>query len=160
MKYLVAYDGSTWSQEALKKAIELSAGLNTSITVLVVAEPLPIFSYTGIVDGTSQEWQDKSIPELQEQIKEHCRKRGQLLLEQAEKQLQASTIAHSLRLEVGSPRLVICEVAEQEKSDIIFIGSRGLGSLSRLILGSVSDFVVHHAPCSVFVVHLAEQPST
>lgn len=154
MKYLVAYDGSVWSQKALQQAITLAQGQQISITVLAVAEPLPIFSYSGILDGSSHEWQDKSIPELQEQVKEHCRKRGQLLLEQAEQQLKQGHVPYSLRLEVGSPRLMICEVAQEEKTEIIFIGSRGLGSLSRLILGSVSDYVVHHAPCSVYVVRL------
>jgi len=42
-------------------------------------------------------------------------------------------------------------VATREKADYIVIGTRGLGKLRRTIMGSVSDYVVHHAHCPVVV---------
>ena len=52
----------------------------------------------------------------------------------------------------GEPANVIVNTAESEGFDTIVIGSRGMGTMTRLLVGSVSQKVVAHAPCSVFVV--------
>jgi nucleotide-binding universal stress UspA family protein len=52
----------------------------------------------------------------------------------------------------GSPKQVIVEEAESWGADLIVMGSRGLGAWNRLLLGSVSNAVVHHAKCSVEIV--------
>ena len=56
----------------------------------------------------------------------------------------------------GSPQQVIVEEAERWGADLIVMGSRGLGAWNRLLLGSVSNAVVHHAKCSVEIVRRAE----
>lgn len=55
------------------------------------------------------------------------------------------------RVEKGDPRLVICQQAKAFAADYVVIGSRGRGAIASL-LGSVSDYVVRHAPCAVIVV--------
>ena len=50
------------------------------------------------------------------------------------------------------PGEVICKLAEDESADLIVIGSRGIGTLRRTILDSVSDYCVHHAHIPVLVV--------
>ncbi|MEP6705648.1 MAG: universal stress protein, partial [Acidobacteriota bacterium] len=52
----------------------------------------------------------------------------------------------------GSPDSRIVEIAEAMHSDIIVLGSHGYSRWERLLVGSVSDSVVHHAPCSVLIV--------
>ncbi|MDQ0495269.1 universal stress protein [Paenibacillus brasilensis] len=52
----------------------------------------------------------------------------------------------------GDPASVICESANQEKVDLIIIGTRGKGLVSEMILGSVSHHVIQHAPCPVLTV--------
>ena len=52
----------------------------------------------------------------------------------------------------GDPREAILAAAELMKADAIFVGARGLGRIKRLLLGSVSSYVVTHAHCSVEVV--------
>ncbi|HLM01323.1 MAG TPA: universal stress protein, partial [Pyrinomonadaceae bacterium] len=54
----------------------------------------------------------------------------------------------------GSPESRIVETAEQMHAELIVVGSHGYNRWERLLLGSVSDSVVHHAPCSVLVVRL------
>ena len=54
---------------------------------------------------------------------------------------------------VGSPGSWICERAGSWGANLIVIGRRGHRGLAELLLGSVSNYVVHHAPCSVLVVH-------
>lgn len=48
----------------------------------------------------------------------------------------------------------VLDVAEEVDADLIVVGSRGLGLGRRLLQGSVSTKVAHHAPCSVMIVHL------
>jgi len=54
--------------------------------------------------------------------------------------------------EVGvNPGEVICSVAQREAVETIVVGTRGLGVMRRTIMGSVSDYLVHHAHCPVSV---------
>ena len=59
----------------------------------------------------------------------------------------------------GKPGEVICRVAEEEKAEMIVMGTRGHGRIHRTIMGSVSDFVVHHACCPVIVYRQMEEPN-
>jgi nucleotide-binding universal stress UspA family protein len=63
------------------------------------------------------------------------------------------TNAHVEQLvEVGDAADVICRVADRLRVDVIIVGSHGRSGLGRLLLGSVSEQVVRHAPCPVLVV--------
>ena len=53
--------------------------------------------------------------------------------------------------ESNKPGEAIVQVAKEWDAMLIVMGSRGLGTLARTFLGSVSSFVVHHAPCGVLV---------
>ncbi|WP_315787881.1 universal stress protein [Fischerella sp. JS2] len=53
---------------------------------------------------------------------------------------------------LGSPSRIICETAKTWEADLIVMGRRGITGISEFILGSVSNYVTHHAPCSVLVV--------
>lgn len=57
----------------------------------------------------------------------------------------------------GAPDQVILEIAKEWKPDLIVVGSHGRGFWGRLTLGSVSDSIIHHAPCSVLVVRKIEE---
>ncbi len=63
-------------------------------------------------------------------------------------------IPGEIRMEMleGSPAEEIINVANIRKSDLIIMGSRGLGKLAGLVLGSQSQKVVSHAPCPVLIV--------
>jgi nucleotide-binding universal stress UspA family protein len=52
----------------------------------------------------------------------------------------------------GHAAKTICKVAREENIDLIVIGRRGRSGLGELFLGSVSNYVLHHAPCSVLIV--------
>ena len=56
-----------------------------------------------------------------------------------------------LRTATGKPGEVICRIAEEESAAMIVTGTRGMGKVRRTILGSVSDYLVHHAHCPVIV---------
>ena len=52
----------------------------------------------------------------------------------------------------GTPEEVILNYAKEKGVDLIVMGTRGLGGFKKLLLGSVSNGVVSHAPCSVLIV--------
>ena len=58
--------------------------------------------------------------------------------------------AHT-RVEIGDARDIIVDVATEEESDLIVMGSRGLGTLGGILTGSVSSYVLAHAPCPVLL---------
>ena len=53
---------------------------------------------------------------------------------------------------VGKPGKTICDLAKNWEADLILMGRRGYSALGELVLGSVSQYVVHHGPCSVLIV--------
>ncbi|MGF1457805.1 MAG: universal stress protein [Leptolyngbyaceae cyanobacterium] len=53
----------------------------------------------------------------------------------------------------GDPGRVICDIADSWGANLVIIGNRGRSGLGEFLLGSVSNYVMHHAPCSVLVVH-------
>lgn len=148
MKFLVAIDGSSASHMALQTAINLAKPAAASISVVTILEPLRDY-YPELILPTGDwvSWQAHPNPELEKATLE----KGRSLLQEAENTCKNSGVACETKLEFGSPRELICKLAGNDV-DILVIGSRGLGSLERLMLGSVSDFIVHHAPCPVLVV--------
>ncbi len=52
----------------------------------------------------------------------------------------------------GDPADAIIDVAEEQGSDLIIVGNRGMTGAKRFLLGSVPNKVSHHAPCSVLIV--------
>lgn len=53
---------------------------------------------------------------------------------------------------IGEPNRKICEVAKTWNADLIVIGRRGRTGMGEFLLGSVSSYVMHHAPCAVLTV--------
>jgi nucleotide-binding universal stress UspA family protein len=133
MKILVAYDGS----ESAKRALDHAAGLSqngASISVISVAEELPQIGRAAAM----------LVPEEDEE------RRRELV--EAKATLKERGIDAKLVERVGDPAAKIIDEAEQEHADLVVIGSRGLNTAQRWVLGSVSTKVVQHAPCNVFVV--------
>jgi nucleotide-binding universal stress UspA family protein len=79
------------------------------------------------------------------------KKAGQAILDEARERLgDASLEVHEELLE-GPPAEAIMKVAQTRQADMIVMGTRGLGSLRGLLLGSVSSKVVQHASCAVML---------
>jgi nucleotide-binding universal stress UspA family protein len=64
----------------------------------------------------------------------------------------AAGVKADLRQQLGDPGDLICQIARDEAVDLIVVGRRGRSGLSEMLLGSVSNHVMHHAPCSVLTV--------
>ncbi|MEM7182861.1 MAG: universal stress protein [Spirochaetota bacterium] len=136
-KILIPIDGSESSQKALEMAISMTEVTKANLTVLEVIEdfgPLPGYYENAPAGESRVEW-------ISEQR-----------FEKVHPPLEKSKINWQRKVVKGYPAEKICEVAEEGAYDLIIIGSRGLSAVGRFFLGSVSDRVIHHAPCSVLVV--------
>jgi nucleotide-binding universal stress UspA family protein len=79
-------------------------------------------------------------------------KGGQAIIETARKQLGRTSIEVDEDLLEGPAAEAILSAAAIRNTDLIVMGSRGMGSLKGMVLGSVSTKVFHYAPCPVMVV--------
>lgn len=132
-KILLAVDGSEQSRKAAGDAADL-ARLAGAEVVLTMCYLLPEAEERALFEGT----------EVKAQAEAALKPFATLL---GEKGVSFSTVVRS-----GAPAREIVALAEEEKCDLIVMGSRGLGKIMGLILGSVTKEVVQTAPCSVWVV--------
>lgn len=122
MKILVGIDGSDHSMLALKEAIRIAKKFDGSIIVVTV--------YT----------------KVNEEEVDRIRRDTQSLLEGTEGNHRFLPILGS------NPSRALTDMADQEKADLVVVGSRGLGKATALLLGSVSVDVVSKTSCNVLVV--------
>lgn len=73
-------------------------------------------------------------------------------VEEAKRRLASAGLAVSGRVVRSDARAAIVEVARDERADLVVVGSHGRSGLKRVLLGSVAEYVVTHAPCDVLVV--------
>jgi nucleotide-binding universal stress UspA family protein len=79
-------------------------------------------------------------------------KEAQDLLQPYYQEAISRNIPTEITCQAGNPGFRICHLARNWGADLIVIGRRGYQGLSEIFLGSVSNYVIHHAPCSVLVV--------
>jgi nucleotide-binding universal stress UspA family protein len=72
----------------------------------------------------------------------------------------SKNIPTEIDCKIGIPSSSICDRAKKWGADLIVLGRRGNSGLAELLLGSVSNYVVHHAHCSVSIVQEAVNPSS
>lgn len=99
---------------------------------------------------------DLTLETWKQQWEEFEREGREKLQSFAEKAASAGIQAEYQQI-LGSPGQKICELAREQAVDLIIIGHRGRRGLSEFFLGSVSNYVMHHASCSVLMVQRTEQ---
>lgn len=145
MKILLATDGTKESDSALEmvKTLKLAAGDSILVIgVIDMALPLAIDIYGGYLPDTS---------EIETAAKDHAAKALARCSTDLNEHLKDLNITVETELLFGSPDSRIVEIAEKISADLIVLGSHGYNAWERLLLGSVSNSVVHHAACSVLV---------
>jgi len=145
MKILVPVDGSKYSMEAVKVALKYAKATKVDISLMTV---------TPFISGLDLEISAGAMDKLNESMKS----RGEEVLAKAQDILKAEGVSAKtiLSSSISAPDEII-GFAEKEKTDLIIIGSRGLGgAATRFIMGSVALKVVSHAPCNVYVVKTSD----
>jgi nucleotide-binding universal stress UspA family protein len=147
MKILLAIDGSIYSDAAIEEIARRPWPPESEVKVISVAET-PIIGIEPWGAGLT-------VPAYFEELEKSAREAAQRIIESALVKLKTAedkTLSVKSEIIQGSPSQVIVEEAERWGADLIVMGSRGLGVWNRLLLGSVSNGVVHHAKCSVEIV--------
>ena len=141
-KILLATDGSKEARLAAEAAAELSKDTGSEVHIVYVL-PSPRELRAHHVYSR----------EVMRSVLEQAEGEARSFLEEQAKQVGASggKVAET-HLETGEPDKEIVRLSEEIGAGSIVIGSRGLGAVRRALMGGVSDSVVRHAHCPVFVV--------
>lgn len=137
-RVLIAADGSKDAALAARVAVDLSNKTGAELHVVHAWQPLPHYAYPSLVEkGYSPPYEQGARKVLVDQV-HGIRGIG-------------GTVAGDY-LKAGRPSEVVLDLADEVGADLVVVGSRGLGPVRRLVLGSVSEDIVHHVRRPVLVV--------
>ena len=153
-KVLAAIDRSSQApfvfDQALKQ-VQMQEGQLMLAHIVHIPADIPTGSFMGI--GTIADVDTYAI------LRRAHQERVQKEVQQAQDWLQPyiqQAIAKGISVEVDcrseEPAVWICKLAQNWGADLIVLGRRGHQGIKEIVMGSVSNYVVHHAPCSVLVV--------
>ena len=152
-KILVAIDNSQMSQQVFDEAVFLAKATDGNLMLLHVLSPLdeqyvdPLFLQPAILYPQLQGNNSKFAKDW-DKLKQNRLNWLRWLCEQATQLGVKAEFSQN----IGEPSRIICDMAKNWEADLIVIGRRGRRGISELFMGSVSNYVLHHAPCSVLTV--------
>ncbi|MFL5860540.1 MAG: universal stress protein [Solirubrobacteraceae bacterium] len=138
---LVGTDGSNAAGVAVARAVAMASALSARLQIVSAYEPVP---------ERRLRVERVHVPS---DVQVNVRDEVLALLERAREDAAAAGVR---RIEtfarVGDAADAILDVAEEQGSDLIVVGNKGMTGATRFLLGSVPNKVSHHAPCSVLIV--------
>jgi nucleotide-binding universal stress UspA family protein len=137
-RILLATDGSEDAALALRAAVDLSTRTGSELHVVHAWQAFPEYSHPSIAMATD--------------ASQHERQAQKVLFEQLDKIEAAGADADGAHLKRQRPIEAIVGLGEELGADLVIVGSRGLGPVKRLVMGSVSEGVVDLASCPVLVL--------
>jgi nucleotide-binding universal stress UspA family protein len=152
-KILVAIDRSEMSHDVFKTALDI-AKADRAILVLLHVMSFDERGNPAMLMPTGMEYFQAADPKTLEIYRDQLQSYEHQSLEIL-KSLADRATAEGVTTEVhqlaDSPGRRICEFADSEEIDLIVMGRRGLSGVNEFLMGSVSNYVLHHAPCSVLI---------
>lgn len=143
MKILLAIDGSKSSECVLDELKNINLDKYSEIIVLSAVEKL------GPIMG---EPFGGALIEYEAQIEKQNLEAAREIVKEAKEKIEKDFECYiKTEVVIGSPKYTIVEKAKEWQTDLIILGSHGYRLWERVLLGSVSTFVVHHAECSVLI---------
>ncbi len=154
-KILVAVDYSERNKSVYNSAVSLAKSTGATLMLLhILSEDesgypaLPTYAnYYPILE-------DREYELYKERLAKYQQEGINFLKNLTQKATEAGVNTEHTQL-IGNPGRMICELADTWGADLILVGSRGLKGLKEMFLGSVSNYVTHHALCSVLIVREA-----
>ena len=147
MKIVLAIDGSEFSKVAVKELAKFSLPQGSEISIINVYEH-PAMSTPELISTTD------TLDVYYREFIANAEKLGEKIVSDAVLIISEknSSITITRSVVSGLPKKEILEKAESFDADLIVVGSQGQGAFSRLLLGSVSQYLATHAKCSVMIV--------
>jgi len=142
---VVGTDGSDAATRAVREAIDVAAAVSATLELVSAYAPVPERRlHAGLRDVPANvAWAINPKQEVE------------LALSDAADIARNAGVNVNTYARQGDPADAILDVAEEQKSDLVIIGNKGMTGAKRFLLGSVPDKISHHAPCSVLIVHTA-----
>jgi nucleotide-binding universal stress UspA family protein len=138
---LVGTDGSDAAGVAVARAVQLASALGGRLQIVSAYEPVP---------ERHLRIERVHVPS---DVQVNMREEVLALLESSRRNAEAAGVARvDTFARVGDAADAILDVAEEQGSDLIVVGNKGMTGATRFLLGSVPNKVSHHAPCSVLIV--------
>jgi nucleotide-binding universal stress UspA family protein len=136
-KILLAYDGADFSDDALQQGAELARLCKAELhllSIVATTASMAIAESFGPSDVLGFEQRDL-----------------QRVVDAAAGEIQSRGLTVVSCIRFGDPAAAIVEYANEIKADLIVIGHKSRGTLTRWLQGSVGDQLLHHLPCSLLV---------
>ena len=157
-KILVALDFAAFDTAVFEEAVAIAQAMQARLMLLHCLAPdtltpprMPIPMEVGLRPSLM----DSAYEAYQHQTQERMEGDRHLLQSYCDRAQQAG-IATEFDQRIGDPGPTICEAARMWDADLVIVGRRGRSGLAEVLLGSVSNYVVHHAQRSVLVVQMLE----
>ncbi|WP_310486563.1 universal stress protein [Chamaesiphon sp. VAR_69_metabat_338] len=153
-KILIATGDSPESAEVFKSGLTLAQKYGAQISILHV---LSLFQNgleavsNPFMGGTYPMMNALVIQQYQKELQDR-EQQGMERLESYAREATARNIQAEVFQNIGDPGRTICETAQNYAADVIVMGRNQRSMLSEIFLGSTSNYVLHHAPCSVLVI--------
>lgn len=135
MRILLGIDGSQASEVVLQGLIAMGHAQDTEVRIMYVVE---------IWDVHAPEWLSAARREMWAKARE--------AIARTSKRLENAGFQVTTAIKEGDPRSELIDAASEWHADLLMVGSHGRSGLDRLLMGSVSEAVARHAPCSVQIV--------
>lgn len=137
-KIIAPIDGSKEAKKAARKALYMAKHMDLEVVALYVVDTSLLAKFPAPEDVTSFD------------IDKFLQKEGLDALDEVEEMGREMGVKVEKKMVEGIPDQEIIEMAHQK--DLIVMGSKGMTALDRILIGSVSEKVMHHAPCPVMIV--------
>lgn len=157
-RILVAINDSQLCPHIFETALELAKSNNATLLLLhcLAVELMNELTMStgmdlGVTLGVAEHDYATQQILLDNQIEE-----AQAILSSYREAAMSQGVPAEIDYKVGEAGHELCEVAKDWQADLIVVGRRGRTGLTEALLGSVSNYVLHHAPCSVLVIQEVE----
>ena len=134
----MATDGSRHSTKTIEQTIKLAKKFNPEVTVLYVIEVNPQQGYDFFASYRKKE--------------EELVNKAENILKKTAESFKEQGVVVKTRLEKGNPSDIICDISQKENFDLVVMGGRGLGKISGVLLGSVSNAVVNCLNNNIMII--------